>query len=92
MPFFLAGGEISGDIELFELTLSVPGSDPLGTYSGTYGLFGGSDGSAQENLGQSTFSVNVVPSSAPEPASLATLGMGLVLIGLLFRWSRSTRS
>jgi hypothetical protein len=92
-PVDLAEGASSGDIELFDYTLANPESDPFGTYDGTYGLLGGMDGgadTAQDNLAQVSFSVDVEPSSStPEPATLALLGTGLALIGWLHRGRRS---
>ena len=84
VPFSLASGESSADIDLFDITLAYPGSLPLGSYSGTYVLLGGRDGgdlSASDNLGQTDFSVTVTP----EPAFFTLLGAGLVILGLARR-------
>jgi hypothetical protein len=83
-PVYLTGGQSSGDIELFDITLANPVSDPPGIYLGTYGLIGGMDQGAQtasDNLAQADFSVDVTP----EPATLALLGAGLALMGWAFR-------
>jgi hypothetical protein len=93
VPFSLDGGEQSPDIELFDVTLSIPLSDPFGSYEGTYGIFGGADGIAQENLAQIAFSVDAIPSAAPEPVSAAMLAIGLALVGWVYvGGSRSYRT
>ena len=71
VPFSLAGGKSSGDIDL----------------SGTCGLLGGADGGAQpaqDNLAQVSFSVDAesAVTSAPEPSVLFELGTILVLVAL----------
>ena len=81
VPVSLAEGASSGDIDLFDITLANPATQPVGLYSGTYGLFGGMDGgtnTASDNLAQTNFSVTV----APEPGTLGLLGIGLVLMSL----------
>ncbi len=53
-------------IDLFDIVLANPATNPYGIYPGTYILIGGMDGgnqTASDNLGQADFSVNV----APEP-------------------------
>jgi hypothetical protein len=84
VPISLAAGASSGDIDLFDITLANPESRPLGTYTGTYGLLGGMDGgtfTAQDNLAQVSFSVNVTP----EPGYFALLGVGLALMVWMHR-------
>jgi hypothetical protein len=66
-------GDSSGDIELFDVTVSDPLLDSAGTYSGTYTLFGGADGNAQDNLSSASFSVT----TTPEPASIYLLLTGV---------------
>jgi hypothetical protein len=88
VPLDLVEGASSGVIELFDYTLANPGSNPAGTYDGTYGLLGGMDagaGTAQDNLAQANFSVDAVP----EPESRALLGTVVVLLGWLY-WRRGT--
>jgi hypothetical protein len=68
-------GASSGDIELFDITVSSPFLDPLGSYPGTYSLVGGADGgtdTAQDNLGSASFSVSVTP----EPSTFSYLLLG----------------
>jgi hypothetical protein len=81
-PISLAAGTSSGDIELFDVTLSNPLLDAPGVYSGSYNLFGGADGNAQDNLGSTAFSVGTVP----EPASFC-----LLLSGALAAWAPISR-
>lgn len=89
VPISLDAGESSGDIELFDVTVSDPLADAAGTYSGTYTLFGGADGNAQDSLGSTDFSVTTT-NPVPEPGSI-----GLVLSGVAAAWlpiSRKLRS
>jgi hypothetical protein len=85
VPPYLAPGTSSGDVDLFDITLADPESDPFGTYDGEYTLVGGMDGgadTAQDNLAQVGFSVDVEPASVsaiPEPSTLAQLGTVLTL-------------
>jgi hypothetical protein len=77
VPVSLASGASSGDIDLFDITLPIPESQPLGVYSGNYTLFGGADGganTAQDNLAEADFSVD----AAPEPGSIALGAFGLL--------------
>jgi hypothetical protein len=80
VPNALAPDGSSGDIELFDVTVSNPLLDPAGTYSGTYNLTGGPDGNAQDNLGTATFSVTTV---TPEPPSLYLLLTGILSLAAL---------
>lgn len=87
VPFFLAEGASSGDIDLFDITLANPEAEPLGVYTGTYGLLGGMDGgadTASNNLAQADFSVDVT-SVTPEPATFLLVGVALVLVSRLRR-------
>ena len=77
VPVSLAPGASSGDIELFDVTLSDPLLDAFGTYAGDYTLVGGIDGDAQDVLGSTAFSVT----STPEPSTIGLLFTGLA--GLL---------
>jgi hypothetical protein len=82
VPIKLGPGASSGDIDLFDVTLAKPETDPLGTYTGSYELIGGADGgnlSGQDNLAQANFSVN----ATPEPGYFAFLAVGLALMGWL---------
>ncbi|MGD0445997.1 MAG: hypothetical protein ABSA39_18840 [Edaphobacter sp.] len=75
VPVSLAPGESSGDIELFDVSVSNPLVDAPGTFSGAYTLFGGADGNAQDNLGTEDFSVTT-NSPVPEPAPVLLLLTG----------------
>jgi hypothetical protein len=84
-PISLVGGQSSGDIDLFDVVLANPETDPFGTYSGTYELLGGADGgtqTAEDVLAQVDFSVDVepAPSSVPEPSALVLLGTALLAL------------
>jgi hypothetical protein len=86
VPLFLApsgqAGDSSGDIELFDLTLSAPLRDAATTFPGTYTLLGGADSNAQDILGSASFSV-----TTPEPSTVYLL-LGTLLavsIRVLFR-------
>jgi hypothetical protein len=81
-------GDSSGDIELFDVTASNPLLDAAGEYSGTYTLFGGADGNAQDNLGTTAFSVTTL-APVPEPPAIYLLLTG-VLATLVPIW-RSAR-
>jgi hypothetical protein len=87
VPASLDGGLSSGDIELFDVTLSNPLLDPPAEYSGSYTLFGGSDSDAQDSLAFADFDVTTAPSvpGAPEPGSWLLLGTGLAGLGMTRR-------
>jgi len=90
-PADLIGGQSSGDIELFDIVLTDPQSDPFGNYSGTYTLLGGADGgadTAQDFLAQAGFTITTV---APEPGTFAMLA-GVILAAMWRKAMRHTRS
>jgi hypothetical protein len=82
VPALLAPDGTSGDIELFDVTVSDPLFDSAGTYTGAYTLIGGADGNAQDNLGTATFSVTTL-AATPEPSSLYLLLTGLLAMAAL---------
>lgn len=86
IPVSLAAGGNSGDIELFDVTITSPFPDTFKTYTGTYQLLGGIDGDAQNVLGGTSFTVTAL---APEPLTTFLLGSGLAAIGLLRRKQRA---
>ena len=76
VPISLAAGANSGDIQLFDVSVA---SAPTVTEAGSYGLEGGADSNASDNLGSSTFSVTAPAASAPEiDPSLASSGLVLI--------------
>jgi hypothetical protein len=82
VPVSLAAGQSSGDIELFDVSLSDPFTDPPVLYSGSYTLSGGVDANAQIILDSAEFSVK----AAPEPGFYGLLA--LCLGGMLFAMRR----
>jgi PEP-CTERM motif len=90
VPFFLApsgqSGDSSGDIELFDITVSDPLLDGAATYPGIYDLVGGIDGNASDDLGSASFSVTTVPE--PSTLSLLLAGASLVLVPI---WRKARR-
>jgi hypothetical protein len=85
-------GDSSGDIELFDVSVSDPLLDAAGVYFGSYTLIGGTDPSdindPQDNLGTASFSVTTV-AQTPEPSTLYLLLSG-VLAMMAMAW-RSMR-
>ncbi len=79
VPFSLDPGTSSGDIELFDVTVSDPLADPGALYSGFYTLTGGAAGDAQDVLGSESFAVDTTAASTspvPEPSSIYLLLSG----------------
>ena len=70
-PLVMLNGE-SATFDFF--TLAIPGGLPHGNYGGTFIVQGGIDGSAQDTLGTTDFSVQVVP----EPGSWLLLISGML--------------
>jgi len=83
----LDSGFSSGDIELFNVALANPFTDPFGNYPGSYTLTGGIDGNAQDVLASADFSVTAQQSTVPEPSSLFLLGTSLFIFSFV-RWPR----
>ena len=80
VPISLASGGSSGDIELFDVTVSNPLLDAPGSYGISYTVLGGVDGTAQDVVGgpsKSGVSISVTTkagtSAVPEPASIYLL-------------------
>jgi hypothetical protein len=74
VPISLNGGQSTGMIELFTVTIGQPLIDPLDTFVGVYTMLGGVDGSDQTIIGSAQFSVT----TTPEPDSLAMMGCGVL--------------
>jgi hypothetical protein len=81
-PLSLGAGMSSPDIELFDVTVNNPLSDPFGLYSGSYVLSGGLDDQAQDYLASADFGVATV---VPEPGSWSLLAIALLALGPLRR-------
>jgi hypothetical protein len=62
------------------VTVSNPLLDPPGKYLGSYGLLGGVDGDASDNLGSANFDVTTGSGTTgtPEPSTGFLLGVALV--------------
>lgn len=90
VPISLDAGQSSADIELFDVMLNDPFTDPLGKYTGTYTLTGGVDSNAQDVLGSVDFSVTATngTSPVPEPSSFGLLAAALAGIVIQHRRSR----
>ena len=73
VPLSLAGGASANAARLFDVV--IPAGTVDGPYTGAFTLLGGVDEVAQDNLGQSSFVVDV-SSGVPEPG-----GLGLMLVG-----------
>jgi hypothetical protein len=83
-PPQLVGGETWVDIELFDVALADPFTDPPGLNGGSYILIGGTDVGLQDIFGVASFSVTV---ATPEPEYCGILM--LAIVGLLCaRWRR----
>ena len=80
VPISLDGNTSSRDIDLFDVTVSNPLLDPPGEYLGSYGLIGGVDGDASDNLASANFDVTTAPggTAVPEPSTGFLLGVALV--------------
>lgn len=79
VPFWLDPGQSTSSIELFDVIVNNPFTDPLGAYDGTYKLLGGIDSDAQDVFGSADFSVTVNAAFAvPEPSLMGALVGGLV--------------
>jgi hypothetical protein len=86
VPISLSPGESTSLIELFNVLLNDPFTDPPGTYDGTYALLGGIDDTAQIVVGSADFTVTVNAASAvPEPSLLPVLAGGLACLIALRR-------
>jgi hypothetical protein len=82
-------GDSSGDIELFDLTLTASLRDATGTYPGTYTLLGGADGNAQDIVGSAGFSVTTV---TPEPSTIYLLLTVLFVVSIRVLWAARKRA
>jgi hypothetical protein len=82
VPFSLDPGVTSKDIELFDVALADPFTDPPGLNDGSYTLMA-TDGASQSIFTTAGFSVTV---STPEPEYCGILT--LTIVGLLFASSR----
>ncbi len=85
-PFTLAPGASASGL-LFTLTL--PANEPVGIYSGSFRILGGSSMSALSNLGGVNFEVDVPAiRPVPEPGSILLLMTGLPGVAVLVRSKR----
>lgn len=86
-PFSLdAGDSFTGVL----FTVNLPTNVAPGSYDGSFQIFGGEDGSAQDLLDTVTFEVNT-SSAVPEPGTLLLLATGLAVgMGFVSRGRRLT--
>jgi hypothetical protein len=86
-PISLDGGLSSGDIELFDVSLTDPFTDSFGLYGGSESLIGGANGDSQDVLASADFSVTAQApdSTTPEPASFIMAGAGVLALALKAR-------
>jgi hypothetical protein len=82
VPISLDGGANSGDIELFDVTINDPFTDPYAVYTGAYELLGGVDGNAQDVLAANEFSAAPL---APEPVTSVLTLSGLAALAVIRR-------
>jgi len=87
VPISLDPGQATSDIELFEVLLNNPFTDPFASYSSDYALSGGVDPSAQDLLASVDFTITAQNSTSavPEPSSLALLAAALAAVVVLRR-------
>lgn len=79
VPVSLDPGQASPDIELFEVLLNDPFTDPFAAYGGNYAMSGGADPSVQDSLASVDFIITAENGSSPvpEPSSLPVLAAAL---------------
>jgi hypothetical protein len=81
-PFSLNGGQSSGEIELFDVSL--PALTAAGTYGGLFSIVGGYGSSDALVLSNSNFAVTVSgPTQVPEIDPATSLGALALLTGCL---------
>ena len=83
-PLSLDPLETSPVFDMFTVTVSDPYTGLPGLQSGTFTVFGGSDGDAQDLLGQAQFGVIVTP----EPGTAVLLGLAITLMFAVRRRKR----
>jgi hypothetical protein len=93
VPVSLDSGQAASDIELFEVLLNDPFTDPFDSYSGNYALSGGADPNAQGLLTSVDFTITAQngPFVVPEPSSLALLAAALAAFVVLRAENESHR-
>jgi hypothetical protein len=91
-PVSLAPDEVSGPFALFNVLIDP--STPSATYdSNSFSILGGSDDTASDTIGTADFSVTVSSATAaPEPDTALLLVSGLLIIGLLAQFRRSSKA
>jgi hypothetical protein len=96
-PFTVAGGQTTVDFTFFTISVDNPYTDPSALVTGAATVLGGVevggayDGAALNDLGETTFSVNVEggAASAPEVATSWTLLPAICFLLLVHRKMRS---
>ena len=82
VPLSLDPGQATSDIELFDVLINDPFTDPFASYNGSYTLSGGADPAAQDLLTSVDFTITAQngTSVVPEPSAFALLATALTAI------------
>lgn len=84
VPVSLDAGQVTPDIELFEVLLNNPFTDTFGDYGGNYSLSGGVDANAGDPLASVDFTITAQSGSAavPEPPVVSLVAVALAALAV----------